>query len=153
MCAGAVAMPLLIGADRELRDMSSQGIAGQLEHDIGAASPSFLPELELEIIDIGDKIALPYPLGVLLAFAAKVFVLAGVAVAEDKVVVENKVRTMVDIDYKGGRSDAEEPGRFIPLAVEVLTESVQRRREKAALAPFKSLFLSTRKPYRGSAPA
>ena len=91
MSAGAVPVRLLVGADRELRDMRADRVVGDLEADVDAAGAALLVLLQLHVVDVGDEIALPEPAEVQLALAGEVVLLAAEAVLEGKVVVEDEV--------------------------------------------------------------
>src|SRR5207302_3019922 len=68
-----------------------------------------------------------------------VVVLGVVAVLKEIVVVEDKVEVPGDVDLKGRRCGSEEPGRLLPIQIEVLVVAVQRRREQAARLPLDRL--------------
>ena len=78
---GAVAVALLVGADRHLGDVRVHGAVGEHEHDVGAAGAAVAPGLQLDGGQIGDEIRLPHvvagPHRDEVALAGKILVLAG----------------------------------------------------------------------------
>ena len=57
---GAVAVGLLVGADRHLRDVGVHGAVGEHEHHVGAAGAALAPGLQLERRQVGDEVGLPH---------------------------------------------------------------------------------------------
>ena len=85
------------------------------------------------------------------SFAAKVILLARIAVFEDKIAVENKVVAVHQVDQGGSEAAAQNEGGLLSVAVEKLMRGVQGDGKKTAFLPLKGLLLAFRRPYVGGA--
>src|SRR3979490_1529064 len=56
----AMAMALLVGADRHLRDMGVHGAVGEHEHHVRSAGPARFPRLALEGRQVRDEGGFPH---------------------------------------------------------------------------------------------
>ena len=81
MRARAVAVPLLVGADRELRDVAVHRALGHVEADVAAAGTALLGGDQRQIHRVGDEVGLEQQ-ALLLALAREIVGLAGEAVLE-----------------------------------------------------------------------
>src|SRR5205807_3774150 len=70
--ARAVAVVLLVRADRELAHVRHHRVVRELEADVLPAGAALLPFLELEAADVGDEVRLPHAPGVQGALAVEV---------------------------------------------------------------------------------
>ncbi len=69
--SGAVNVPFLVCANRELGDMAAERAVAKLEHYVHPSGAPFLPLMQLKIINIIDEIGLPHPAGMEFALAAE----------------------------------------------------------------------------------
>ena len=95
MCAGTMAMRLLIGAHGKFRNMSRHHVVCDLEHDTRATCAAGALVFQLKRSDVLNEIAFPEPLCKKLALAAEEIILAGVTVLENKVAIRK-----IDILHK-----------------------------------------------------
>src|SRR3990172_8875695 len=86
------------------------------------------------------------------AAAREVSFFTAVAVLEDEGVVENEVKIMEEVNDGWGCGHTQEPGRLVPLPVEMLPPRIQRRGEKRARLPLEGLFAPSLVPDGSSTP-
>src|SRR3990172_7899896 len=151
--ARSVAVRVLVSAGGKLRDVSAHGVIGDLEHDGGATRAPLFPLDELEVVDVRDKVGVPNPAWVCLAFTGKVIVLSAVAVGEDELVVEDEIVVVEQVHDQRHVGDRQEARRLAAGAVEVLIPGVEGRRKKTSFLPLKGFLFSFPGPYRRSAPS
>ena len=66
-------------------------------------------------------------------------------------IVENKIQITKAVDHHRRVRQRDEPGRLIPLNVEMLAPGIERRREHAAFLPFECLLAAAFGPNAGRA--
>ncbi len=140
--AGAVAVALLVGADRHLRDVGVHGAVGEHEHDVGAAGAAVAPRFQFDRCEVGDEIGLPHvvarPHGDEVAFAGEIRVLAG-ARGELEIGFEHEALVVEGVHDEGQVGGRDEQRALAPAAVEMTVLRVERDREQAARTPFEAL--------------
>ena len=82
MRARAMAVGLLVSANGKLGDVALGVVVGHLQHRINTAGAPLLPSIQQHVRRVGDKVGLPDPPVVELAFAAEVIFFAGITAAE-----------------------------------------------------------------------
>ena len=140
--ARAVAVALLVGADRHFRNMRVHGAVGEHEHDVGAAGAAVAPGFQFDRGEIGNEIGLPHvvarPHRDEIAFAGKILVLAGPRRRTRRSVSKMK-RSSWNVFITSGRSVVETiSARSRPRAVEMAMARIERDREQAARSPFEA---------------
>src|SRR5262245_19231670 len=90
MRAGAMAVGLLVSANRKLGDVTLGVVVGHLQHRIDTASAPLLPSIQKHVGGVSNEVRLPYPAIVELAVAAEVVFFTGIAAAKMEIAIENK---------------------------------------------------------------
>jgi len=136
-----------------LVDMHADGGTGHGErHDRVAVAPYGIG-IQDQFADVGDEVGLEYPVLPMLAFVA-VEVLHGmrVTVLEDKRVVKDEVKIVIEVDDVRHVGAEEKPARLVGRAVEFLVPGVERDREQRPLFPLHGLFGLSLLPDHAGAP-
>ncbi len=152
MCARPVGVRLLVGADRELRDVTVQRRLGEVEADVAAARAALLRGDERQVDRVrhevgGEQEALGLVLG------REVVRLAVEAALEVVLGAEDEIQVLVEIDDDRRVGHRDEPRRIAARAVEVLMHAVQRNGEQRAGLPLEGDALAGVVPHRGRAAA
>jgi hypothetical protein len=95
-----VRVALLVGADRELRDVAVHRTLGHAEADVAAASPALLGADQRQVDRVSDEIRLQQQ-APLLTLGAEIVRLAIEAILEVVVAAEDEVEILVEIDHRG----------------------------------------------------
>ena len=114
MGAGTVRVRLLVGADRELRDVARDRALGHVEADMAATGAALLGGDQRQVDGVGDEIRREQE-AVLLALGGEIIRLAGEAVLEVIVEVEDEILVVIEVDAPTGNwsppQTAPRPGR------------------------------------------
>ncbi len=145
-------MALLVGADRELRDVRVHRALGHVEADVSAARAALLGGDERQVHRVRHEIGLQQQ-ALLLALVGEVVGLAGEARLEVVRRVEDEVDVFVEVDHRGGVRHGDEARGLGARTVEVLMPGVQRNREQRAGLPFEGDLLARVVPHGGGAAA
>ena len=152
MRPGAMGMGLLVGADRELRNVAVHRAFRHAEARMPAAGAALLRREQGQVDRIGDEVRVQQqPL--LLALVGEIFRLAVEALFEVVVGVEDKIEIAegVDDDRRVGHGDV---ARGVPArAVEMLVPGIERNSEDRPRLPLEADALSGLVPDRGRAAA
>ena len=135
-------MRLLVGADRELRDVRGLGLVSELELHVRAARAALLPRIRGEGLDVRHKVRLPgvgasggcrpHP-----ALALELLWVAD-AVFEDVGIVEDEALVVEKVHGDGGRGHRDEARGLRAAAVQVLMPDVDGDGENAAALPLEA---------------
>src|SRR6266481_3409630 len=142
-------MGFFVAAQRELRDMRAQHVAGQLEIYIPAAGATLFPLIKLDIPHVGHKIhfelAAPE-----FSFAAEILLFLGrKTVGEGKTIAKDEIHVMKQVHHKRCIGDGKIPGGSVTLAIEMLIMRVERNRKETSRMPFEGVLLAVFLPYGG----
>ena len=142
MRAGTVTVGLLVCADLELGDMGDQDVVGQLELDVLAPAPALGPVMQVEMVEIGDKIGLPNFLAavgarVQCARLVEVVVLTVEAIGKVEGTVKEELLVAEHVHQQRRGRHRQQSGRLLPRPVVQPVEGVQRNCKEASCLPFK----------------
>jgi hypothetical protein len=152
MGAGTVGVRLLVGTDRELRDVAVERALGEVEADVAAAGAAFLGCDQRQIDRVGNEIggeheALGFVLG------GEIIRLAVEAALEVVLGAEDEIQVLVEIDDDRRVGYRDETRWVAARAVEVLVPAVQRNGEQGTGLPLEGDALAGVVPHRGGTPA
>ncbi len=152
MRARPVRVALLVGADRELRDVAVHRALGHVEADMAAAGAALLGADQRQVDRIGHEIGHQQQ-ALLLALGAEIVGLAVEAVLEVVRGVEDEVDVLVEIDHRRRVGDGDVARRRLARAVEMLVPAVERNGEHGARLPLEGDAAAFVVPHRGRAAA
>src|SRR5262245_33387 len=153
MRAGAMAVGLLVSANRELRDVTLGVVVGHLQHRIDTASAPLLPSVQKHVGGVGNKVRLPYPAVVELAVTAEVVFFTGIAAAKTKIAIENKFAVAKQPHHRRRIGHRDVTSGLIAAAIEVLVQRIECNRKETPSLPFKPRLLFLILPDRRCASA
>ena len=150
--ARPVGVRLLVGADRELRDVAVERALGEVEADVAAAGAALLRRDQRQVDRVGHEIRRQQEaLGLVLG--REVIRLAVEAALEVVLGAEDEIQVLVEVDDDRRVGDRDEARRIAARAVEVLMPAVQRNGEQRAGLPLEGDALAGVVPHRGGAAA
>ena len=152
MRAGPMRMRLLVGADRELRDVAVQRALGEVEADVAAAGAALLRRDQRQVDRVRHEVRRQQEaLGLVLG--GEIIRLAVEAALEVVVGAEDEIQVLVEIDDDRRVGHRDEARRIAARAVEVLVPAVERDGEQRAGLPLEGHALAGVVPHRGRAAA
>ena len=152
MCAGPVGVRLLVGADRELRDVAVERALGEVEADVAAAGAALLRRDQRQVDRVRHEIGRQQEaLGLVLG--GEIIRLAVEAALEVVLGAEDEIQVLVEIDDDRRVGHRDEARGIAARAVEVLVPAVQRDGEQRAGLPLEGHALAGVVPHRGRAAA
>ena len=152
MRARPVGMRLLVGADRELRDVAVQRALGEVEADVAAAGAALLRRDQRQVDRIRHEVRRQQEaLGLVLG--GEIIRLAVEAALEVVLGAEDEIQVLVEIDDDRRVGHRDEARRIAARAVEVLVPAVERDGEQRAGLPLEGHALAGVVPHRGRAAA
>ena len=149
--ARPVAVRLLVGADRELRDVARHA-ARHVEADVAAAGAALLGADQRQVDRVGHEIGGEQE-ALLLRLRREVVRLAVEAVLEVVGRVEDEIDVVIEVHHRRRIGDADIARRLLPRAVEMLVPAVERDREHRARLPLEGDALAGVVPDAGRAAA
>src|SRR5215471_13497360 len=153
MRAGAMAVGLLVSANRKLGDVTLGVVVGHLQHRIDAAGAPLLPSVQKHVGGVGNKVRLPYPAVVELAVTAEVVFFPGIAAAKPEIAIENKFAVPKQPHHRRRVGHRDVTGGLIAAAIEVLVPRIEWNRKETPCLPFKTRLLFLILPDRRCASA
>ena len=123
-----------------------------VEADVAAAGAALLGGDQRQVDGVGDEIGLQQEAD-LLALGAEIVGLAGEAVLEVVVEVEDEIEVLVEVHHRGEVGDRDKRTDFLAGAVEVLVPAIERDGEDRARLPFEGDARAGIVPDRGRAAA
>src|ERR1041385_8471736 len=150
--ARAVAVTLLVSADREFGDVAAHRLAGEVELHVRAAGAALAVIPQRRGMRVGDEVGGHEEAAKDLAFAAEIIVDLGIeAVGELVVVVEDEIEIVEQVHHETAVRYGEVARGLAAAAVEVLVARVERNCEDAARPPLEGVFLALFLPDSGRA--
>src|SRR5215471_11650690 len=153
MCAGAMAVRLLVSANRKLGDVTLGVVVGHLQHRIGTAGAPLFPPVQKHVGGVGNEVRLPYPAIVELAVTAEVVFFTGIASAKREIAIENKFAVPKQPHHRRCIGYRNITSGLITAAVEVLVPRIERDGKETPSLPFKTRLLFLILPDRRCAAA
>src|SRR5882724_3146163 len=153
MRARAMAVGLLVRANRKLGDVTLGVVVGHLQHRVDTAGAPLLPSIEQHVRRVGDKVGLPYPPVVELAITVEVIFFTRITAAKPEIAIENKFAVPEQAHHRRRVGHCNITGGLIAAAVEVLVPRIKRNREETPGLPFKTFLLLLILPDRRCATA
>ena len=152
MRARPVGMRLLVGADRELRDVAVERALGEVEADVAAAGAALLRRDQRQVDRVRHEVRRQQEaLGLVLG--GEIIRLAVEAALEVVLGAEDEIQVLVEIDDDRRVGHRDEARRIAARAVEVLVPAVERDGEQRAGLPLEGDALAGVVPHRGRAAA
>src|SRR5579862_2457666 len=154
-CARAMVVRLVIAVRRPIGHVADERVARHLElRDLDARALHFLG-VHHGPLDVGDEVRLPQVGAARLGHKAlvahlEVAVLAGKAIAELEVGIEDELGIVEDVHHQWGIGYRHQPDRLIG-AINEAVPAVERRGEHRALAPLEHLLAAVLLPHLGDA--
>src|SRR5215467_963220 len=153
MCAGAMAVGLLVSANRKLGDVTLGVVIGHLQHRVDTAGAPLLPPVQKHVGGVGNKVRLPYPPVVELAVTAEVVFFTGITATKPEIAIENKFAVPKQPYHRRCIGHRNITGGLIAAAVEVLVPRIKWNRKETPSLPFKTRLLFLILPDRRCAAA
>src|SRR5262247_513186 len=153
MRAGAMAVSLLVSANRKLGDVTLGVVVGHLQHRIDTAGAPLLPSIQKHVGGVGNEVRLPYPAIVELAVTAEVVFFTGIASAKREIAIENKFAVPKQPYHRRRVGHRNITGGLIAAAVKILIPRIERNRKETPSLPFKTRLLFLILPDRRCASA
>src|SRR5262249_38245198 len=153
MRTGAMAVGLLVSANRKLGGVTLGVVIGHLQHGVNTAGAPLLPPVQKHVGGVGNKVRLPYPAVVELAITAEVVFFPGIAAAKPEIAIENKFAVPKQPHHRRRVGHRDVTGGLIAAAVKILVPRIERNRKKAPSLPFKARLLFLILPDRRCASA
>src|SRR5262249_14416075 len=153
MCAGAMAVGLLVSANRKLGDVTLGVVVGHLQHRIDAAGAPLLPSVQKHVGGAGNEARIPYPRILVLALTTDVVFFPGIAAAKREIAMENKFAVPKQPHHRRRVGHRNITGGLIAAAVKILVPRIERNRKETPSLPFKTRLLFLVLPDRRCASA
>jgi len=143
---------LFISTDRELRDMCTHGLLGEIELHIRAALAALTVIRKADRLCVRDEIGRHEKTTRNFAFAAEVTFRGRVEAVEERIViVKNKINVVEQVHHETAIRHSEITRRLAATRIEMLVVRVDGNSEQTAWSPLEGLFLAILLPHRSGA--